>query len=199
MDFYNPLFWVIKDGFYTSFQSVYPPLNYFFLKTFSFNIDPFYVQDRFDFRAEYLNRGILVSALYISFVLVTINIGEWKKIKIRNRFMVGLACIISAPVLFALERGNLIFLAILLLALYCATSNLWLKVIFFGLLVNIKPYFGLLLLQYLNFHQFDRSALIKSLLSAFLIFIATGLTVELDFKKFFANYLLFGGGVSHFS
>jgi len=57
MDFYNPLFWVVKDGFYTSFQSVYPPLNYFFLKIFSFNIDPIYVLDRFDFRAEYLNRG----------------------------------------------------------------------------------------------------------------------------------------------
>ena len=194
MDFYNPLFWVVKDGFYTSFQSVYPPLNYFFLKIFSFNIDPIYVLDRFDFRAEYLNRGILISALYISFVLVTVNIGGWKKIKIGNRFMVGLACIISTPVLFALERGNLIFLAILLLAFYCATSNLWLKAIFFGLLVNIKPYFGILLLQYLNFHLFDRSALIKSLLSASLIFIVTGLAVELDFQKFFANYLLFGGG-----
>jgi hypothetical protein len=32
MDFYNPLFWVIKDGFYTTFNSIYPALNYFFLR-----------------------------------------------------------------------------------------------------------------------------------------------------------------------
>jgi hypothetical protein len=42
MDFYNPLFWVINDGFYETYNSVYPAINYYILKIICFYIKILY-------------------------------------------------------------------------------------------------------------------------------------------------------------
>lgn len=191
MDFYNPLFWVIKDGFYTSFQSVYPAINYFFLKIFAFFIPSDHVFDPFQLRQDFSIFSFIISITYLAIVLVVVNIGEWRKINFDHKTLIFLAFSLSVPVLFGLERGNMIFLALLFLALYLSESNGWIKAIFLGTLINIKPYFGILLLQYLNIHHFNKIELLRSLLSLLVIFFGFGLLADMNFVDFFKSYIVF--------
>ena len=191
MDFYNPLFWVIKDGFYTTFNSVYPALNYFFLKMFSLGINPDQIINPFQLRNDFPILGIIISFIYILIIWVVVNIGEWRKVNFSHKALIFLASVLSVPVLFGLERGNLIFLALLFLALYLNASNPWLKAIFLGLLINVKPYFAILLIQYLNIHQFNKGELIRSILITAIIFFISGFFAGINFIDFFKAYLLF--------
>ena len=136
MDFYNPLFWVIKDSFYTAFNSVYPALNYYLLKIFALGISPDKVFNPFQLRNDYPVWGLIISFFYLLIIWVVVSIGEWKKIQFCNKALIFLACAISVPVLFALERGNLIFFALLFLALYLSASNIILRSFFLALLIN---------------------------------------------------------------
>jgi hypothetical protein len=191
MDFYNPLFWVIKDGFYTTFNSVYPALNYFFLKVFTFSIEPGQISNPFQLRNDFPILGLIICVIYALIIWVVVNIGEWRKVNLNHKGLIFLACMLSVPVLFGLERGNLIFLALLFLALYLNAPNPWVKTIFLGLLINIKPYFGILLIQYLNIHQFNKKELIRSMLITVAIFFFSGLFAGINFNDFFKAYLLF--------
>lgn len=193
MDFYNPLYWVIKDGFYTTFQSVYPPLNYFLLKFFAWGADVNLTLDPFELRNRNVGLSIFLCSVYIAILLVVTNIGWWRKVKLGNPILIWIACICSVPVLFALERGNLIFIALLFLACYLATENKWVKAIFFGLLVNIKPYFVILLIQYINFYSFDKRELLRCILFSGIIFILTGIIIGLNIIDFMSAYLIISG------
>jgi len=191
MDFYNPLFWVIKDGFYTTFNSVYPALNYFFLKIFALGITPGQISNPFQLRNDFPILGLIISFIYVLIIWVVVNLGEWRKVNFSHKGLIFLACVLSVPVLFGLERGNLIFLALLFLALYLNASNPWLKAIFLGLLINVKPYFAILLIQYLNIHQFNKGELIRSILITAAIFFVSGLFAGINFIDFFKAYLSF--------
>lgn len=191
MDFYNPLYWVIKDGFYTSFNSVYPALNYFFLRLFALAIPSAQVLNPFQLRSDYPLLGILISFTYVLIIWVVVSIGEWRRVNFGHRGVIFLACILCSPILFGIERGNLIFLALLFLALYLNASSLWVKAIFLGCLINIKPYFAILLLQYLNIHNFKKIDLILSILAASVIFLGFGLLAGMDLIHFFKSYILF--------
>jgi hypothetical protein len=191
MDFYNPLYWVIEDGFYTSFNSVYPALNYFFFKIFSLGISPDQASNPFQLRNDFPIFGLIISSIYVLIILVVVNIGEWRKVNFSHKGLIFLACVVSVPVLFGLERGNLIFLALLFLALYLNASNPWLKAIFLGLLINVKPYFAIILIQYLNIHQFNKVELIRSILITAAIFFVSGFFAGIDLIDFFKAYLLF--------
>jgi hypothetical protein len=191
MDFYNPLFWVIKDSFYTTFNSVYPALNYFFLKIFTLGISPDQISNPFQLRDDFPILGLIISFIYILIIWVVVNIGEWKKVNFSHKGLIFLACFLSVPVLFGLERGNLIFLALLFLALYLNASNPWLKAIFLGLLINVKPYFAILLIQYLNIHQFNKEELIRSILITAAIFFVSSFFAGINFIDFFKAYLSF--------
>lgn len=193
MDFYNPLFWVIKDGFYTIFNSVYPPINYFFLKIFAFGISPESILNPFQLRANFPDLGIIISCLYVLIILVVVNIGEWRKIGAGygTRGVILLACLLSIPVMFGLERGNLIFLALLFLALYLNATSPWVKAICLGLLVNIKPYFIIMLLQYCNLYKINKAQLIRSSIVIIITFVGFGIIVNMNFIDFFKSYLNF--------
>ena len=191
MDFYNPLYWVIKDGFYTSFNSVYPAINYFFLKTFSLGVLPDQVSNPFQLRKDFPILGLIISFIYVLIIWVVVNIGEWRKVNFGHKGLIFIACVLSVPVLFGLERGNLIFLALLFFSLYLNASNPWVKAIFLGLLINVKPYFAILLVQYLNIHQFNNSELFRSILITAAIFFVSGFFADINFIDFFKAYLSF--------
>jgi len=194
MDFYSPLYWALNDGFYSSYKSIYPPLNYYFLKLFTIGLNRNEIFGPFELRQNFPNLILVVSVLYLGMLFAIVNIGEWRKIRVSNRFLIWLACAISVPTLFALERGNLIFLAVLFLALYASTENQWLKAIYLGILINIKPYFLLLLIPYLNCYQFNRGVLIKSFLACSLIFWITSFAPGFSVATFIASYFNFAAG-----
>jgi hypothetical protein len=187
MDFYNPLFWVIKDGFYTTFNSIYPALNYFFLKIFTLGIESEQILNPFKLRNDFPILGLIITFIYIMIIWVIVNIGEWRKVNFGPKGLIFLASLLSVPVLFGLERGNLIFIALPFLALYLNASNPWLKALFLGLLINFKPYFAILLIQYLNIHQFNKAELIRSILITAAIFFVSGLLVGMNLFDFFVT------------
>lgn len=190
MDFYNPLFWTIKNEFYSTFDSVYPPINYFLLKILSFGIPVGEVNNAFQLRQAYPWLGIIITVFYIVIVGLCVVMGAWQKIKI-NKFLIFAVSALSVPVLFGLERGNLIFVALLFLGLYLNSSNPWTKCFYFGLLVNIKPYFIVLLLQYINIYQYDKNTLIRMILSSLIIFFGFSFFADLSLYNFISNYISF--------
>lgn len=191
MDFYNPLFRVIEGSFYTTFNSVYPALNFFILKIFSIGMSVNQVSSPFELRNQFSYLGWLVAGVYSLIILIVVNLGEWRRVRVASKFWIFFACLLTIPVLFGLERGNLIFWALLFLALYLQSSNVWIKALFFGLLVNIKPYFGILLLQYLNINNFNKKQLIISIILSIGIFAFFGFFTNIDLLRFFKSYFLF--------
>jgi hypothetical protein len=125
--------------------------------------------------------------------MITLNIGHWRNVK-ENKLIIFLAFAISSPVLYSLERGNLIFLALFFLALYLNACSPWAKALFFGTLVNIKPYFFLLLILDANIYSFNRLALVKNILCSLIIFFGLGWLAHVEFTKFFSAYLGFTSG-----
>ncbi len=191
MDFYSPLYWVMKEGFYTTFNSVYPGLNYFILKFFALGVDANQLSSPFELRDQFPFLGWVVSGIYLLMILIVVNLGNWGKVGGISKFWVFCACALSAPVLFGLERGNLIFWAIFFLGFYLNVSNVWLKAVFFGLLVNIKPYFGILIIQYINIYRFEKNQLIISISISAILFFLFGTFAEIEYQRFIQSYIGF--------
>ena len=193
MDFYNPLYWVLQDAFYTTYKSVYPPINYYFFKLITVFIKDIKVTDSFKLRELNIHIGILITIIYSLIILIVINIGEWKKIIGYNLFYTWFVFLICFPVLYAFERGNNIFIALLFLGLYMSTESKLAKSIFFGILVNIKPYFGLLLLQHINIYNKNIKLFFYCILSSLIILIIPSVLLKLNIFDFLNNYQNFGG------
>ena len=155
MDFFSPLFWVIKGGFYSEFHSVYPAINYYFLKLFTLGIAPDFILDARQLRAFSPAIGVTYLVFCVGVVGLVSNLGMWKKVGQGHRPIIFITFLFSMPVLFALERANLIFFGLLFLGLYLNASNDLLKVIFLSILINIKPYFLFFLIPYLNKNEFN--------------------------------------------
>lgn len=189
MDFYNPLYWVIKDGFYTTFNSVYPALNYYILKIFSFGLSSFVVLDPYDFRTANSNLSIFLVLVYLLIIFAVTRLGEWRKLADTSPILNYWICAASVPVLFALERGNLIFIALLFLALYLHVSGSWAKAFYLALLINMKPYFVILMLQYINRHRFDWKIVLKIGFISVLVFVIFGFFAHIDFIRFIKAYV----------
>jgi hypothetical protein len=192
MDFYNPLFWVLKDEFYTTYKSVYPPINYFFLKLFTFNLDASSFSSSFQLREAKSNLIYYLLTINAVIIFLILKIGDWREVAIRKHKLIWIAIFFSTPVLFAMERGNLIFLSLLVLAIYIAVENIWVKAITFALLVNIKPYFILLLIEYLNIYRFDLKIILKITMTSALMFLLTSMLAGLNIATFINNYNDFG-------
>jgi len=193
MDFYNPLSWLINGTIYNLSLSVYPPLNFLFVKAIS-------IMGLINVRGPILDAEILrnnssfTSAILISayciFIFISIFISYNFKNKSIPLLMIGIGLLVSPPVLFALERGNLIILALLFLALYINEKiNTTYKLIILAILINIKPYFAIFFLLYILKPKF----LFLILFISFLIFVLSGILIENDFLLFFSNLLHFGG------
>ena len=192
MDFYNPLYWVIKDGFYSVFNSVYPPLSYFFLKIFATAIDPALVISPQQLRNDHLYLSIMLACGSLGILFALLNLGEWRKF--HNKLKLFLIFSLSVPFLYSVERGNIIFLAILFLALYFNSNNILIRAFFFSILVNIKPYFLLLLLQYFNVYSFKTKPIILEVIFSLLLFLSLGFFSEINYLRFLSTYLGFTSG-----
>ena len=190
MDFYNPLFWVIKDGFYTSYNSIYPGLNYYFLKILGLGVDSSLVATPFELRDSFPMLSAALVLVNLLIVFIASSIGEWRKVA-PNKLLIFIAIVLSTPVLFSIERGNLVFWALLFLALYLNSKSPWARAIFFGLLVNVKPYFMALLILDSNFYKFNGPAIFRNVTCALVLFFGLGWFAGINFSKYFSTYLSF--------
>lgn len=201
MDFYNPLSWVYKPSLYESTITVYPPLNFVFLQGIAIGftllgIEPDTAEG---LRAQSALFQILLVAIYflIAWLAVYKNLDKTRTPS--RRFCLALALALSMPVLFAIERGNLIVFALLFLSIYiaCPDKKSLPALILVAILINIKPYFALLALVYLPHFK----TLCRLVAWSGLIFVLTGISVDPQFYLFFNNLLFFktiDGGIPVF-
>jgi hypothetical protein len=143
MDFFSPMYWADRADRYTAWGSVYPPLNFVFLKFLrSFLIDARSFAEPFDVRTA---GGNVISFLVLSYFCVpafVLTQGYWKKFSLLEKSLIYVCAVASIPMLFALERGNLILFALPFLCLLFSPV-LGVRVMALAVLVNLKPYFVL--------------------------------------------------------
>lgn len=143
MDFYQPLYWAGRGGIFTIWQSVYPPLNFILFNLYEI----FFVGNISDFTDAAQLREIVgwriafVLVIYAGLLILVVKESFSSSFTNWQRVIITAICLLSPPTLFALERGNLIFLSLYFLAIYIWGKYKLIKIIAFAFLVNIKPYF----------------------------------------------------------
>ena len=128
--------------------------------------------------------------------LLVIATSPWNIFNQTEKTIIYLIVILSTPMLFALERGNLVIITPIFLALTLSKNN-FLRMLAIALLINIKPYFGILLLLYISKRSWDE--LLICMLMAGAIFVLTGIAIDNHFLLFFNNLLTFSRSDEIFS
>ena len=88
---------------------------------------------------------VVVAYLFIPAFVVTRD--YWNAFSISEKVLISFIALSSAPMLFALERGNLVIFSLLFLPLLF-TRFPYVTLAALAMLVNLKPYFALLFLVY---------------------------------------------------
>lgn len=147
MDWHNPAYWAHNSGAYEVWRSVYPPLSFVFLKIFSSGAC--YVNDPFAGRdCDRWGQIALVGFYLLNAVLLY---RHFRSIDPRTALVRTLVLVIGMPMLFGLERGNLIipcFTAFILghSRLLKSARARWLAQ---AMAINFKPYLVLTLIPFL--------------------------------------------------
>jgi hypothetical protein len=106
MDLYNPLFWVLKDSFYSNYKSVYPPLNYLILKSLFLLKAPEISLSPFTFRDAYPSFAFILIIIFVLNLFILTNIGNWRRLSVWTRLSFFFTLLISTPVLFKSRKGE---------------------------------------------------------------------------------------------
>lgn len=174
MDFYNTLCWYSRGEYYSTWSSIYPPINFLFLELYQglFNIESCSM-DSYQYRADNI---VYIYPFVFLFLLTPFVLLAVARRNVQLDFMsillLGILIVFSPAMLFALERGNLILICIFFLAFLVNTERRFLQIFLILLLMNIKPYFLLLSLYFLA--RKDVKAFLLTCIGAFLFFLVTG-------------------------
>lgn len=138
MDWFNTAYWANHPGAFSVWRTVYPPLSFIFLDLFSlpgcYLQSPFYARD-----CDWLSRATIVGFYLLDVVLVW---WSFHRADPRTAPMRAVAFGLGLPLLFTLERGNLI-----LVTLPCfivahgplVRSGVW-RALAAAATINFKPY-----------------------------------------------------------
>lgn len=189
MDLYNSMWWAGDWGKYTVWKSVYPPLNFLILDVLRLSVyGPMTIDSSLALRDLSLTPAILLSALYLVAPFVIVMTGRWSVLSPLQRILIALGLALSPPLLFALERGNLIGLALLVIPMVFSRKTIW-KVLGIAILINLKPYFAVLLLTFAI--AGDWRTLIQATAASGALFVFTGLVNDPNFLWFIPNIFSF--------
>ncbi|MBW5435834.1 DUF2029 domain-containing protein [Bradyrhizobium canariense] len=197
MDLFHTMYWADESGRYTAWNSVYPPLNFLVLKSVRWLMfGAAHESDAFNLRDAAQPFFLYVLAAYAVAVLFVFRDALWRDFTRPQRALVFVAVLLSPPILFTVERGNLIIFVLGFLAL--ALSSLgWARALAIGMLINIKPYFALYLIAFVVTQR--PKELISCTLMAGAIYILTGIVLDAQFLTFVTNLLQFSQEFSLFS
>lgn len=189
MDLYNTLWWAGDDGRYSVWGSVYPPLNFLILKIIRILSYPnLQIALPIELRQLQLGPAIFLCALHLLAPFVVVSFPSWKIGTPVFRIAVAVVVAISPPLLFSMERGNLIIICLFLLPfVFDEKSNV--RTVAIALLINIKPYFAVLLFGFLIAGDIKR--FLQATAFAGAIFIFTGLALDANFPLFLTNLVGF--------
>ncbi len=138
MDLYSTAYWAYHQGAYTLWHSLYPPISFDFLRLFT--VPACYVADEAaGRRCDSIASIFLAGMFLLNFVLVWLT---YRRVDRRTAIPRAIAVAAGLPMLYALERGNLLipcFTAFVLGAGTLVRSPVWRKVAL-AVSVNFKPY-----------------------------------------------------------
>lgn len=107
MDWFNTAYWANRPGAYDVWRSIYPPLSFVFLDIFS--LPGCYLQSPFHARdCDWLGTATIYGFYLLDVVLVWLS---FRRADPRTAPMRAIAFGLGLPLLFTLERGNLILVA----------------------------------------------------------------------------------------
>jgi len=138
MDWFNTAYWAHHPGAYDVWQSIYPPLSFVFLKLVGlpgcYLDSPFYARD-----CDWLGRAVIVALYLIDVALVW---ASFRRADPRTAPTRGLAFALGLPLLFTLERGNLILacLACFVIAYGPIRVGRGWRAVATAATINFKPY-----------------------------------------------------------
>ena len=147
MDWHNPAYWAHNSGAYEVWRSVYPPLSFVFLKIFS--TGACYVNDPFAGRDCDRWGQIALFGFYVLNAVLLYR--HFRSVDPRTAIVRTVVLVVGMPMLFGLERGNLIipcFTAFILghSRLLKSARARWLAQAF---AINFKPYLVVTLIPFL--------------------------------------------------
>jgi hypothetical protein len=188
MDLFNTMYWAYDNGRYTDWGSVYPPFSFIILRLINF----LFAGEGHTSAALMRDNSPFVIAgfclIYLATPAIILKSKYWREFLQNEKILIYFAIIFSTPMLFALERGNIIMLCPVILALVLSKIG-FVRCLNIALLINIKPYFALLIIYYIarkNWKGFVTSAVLSGL-----IFVVSGFILDSHFFVFFENLLGF--------
>ena len=194
MDWFNTAYWANNPGAFSVWRTVYPPLSFAFLDLVTlpgcYLQSPFYARD-----CDWLSRAVI-----LGFYLLSVGLAWWSfhRKDPRTAPMRGIALGLGLPLLFTLERGNLI-----LIALPCfiiaygplVRSRKW-RAMAAAATINFKPY--LLLPVMAHAVKRDWRALELAGIATVAIYLVTlaivGGGTPAEIASNTANWVIFQGG-----
>ncbi len=196
MDLFNVLYWAYDEGRYIEWGAVYPPLSFLIVRGWNFLLMGGGLGDPANMREGSLGLILSFLLIYLTLPILVLRLRQWQEFSLIQKILIYFAVVLSAPMLFSLERGNLIIFCPLILALGTSTVGTP-RAFYIALLINFKPYFAILMIYYLarrNWRGFVSCAAIAGM-----IFLATGLAMDDNFLVFFGNLLSFSKEETLFS
>jgi hypothetical protein len=189
MDLYNSMWWGMQDFKYTLWGSVYPPLNFLILDAIRLLFyGPITVSTSLDFRDIDITPALLMCSLDLAAPFIVVASPLWSTLRPLHRVLIAAGAALSPPLLFAMERGNLIVLALIALPMVLSRETIW-KIAGVAILINLKPYFAVLLLAFAIAR--DWRGMIQATAAAGALFVFTGLLNDPNFLAFIPNIFSF--------
>ncbi len=197
MDFFHVMYWADHPGRYTDWGSIYPPINFLFMKALRWLfIGKVQFADAFAIRAYSPELQYFIVAMYLVVPAWTMTTRLWDDYSGTHKTLFYTFFALSAPMLFGIERGNLIVLCLIFVAIALASDG-WRRLAVIALLINIKPYFAILMLAPIVAGRWSDAIIIASLAGA--IFVLSGLLLDPNFLYFLLNLLSFSQSDAVFS
>lgn len=138
MDWFNTAYWAQNPGAYTVWGSIYPPLSFVFLDVFA--MPGCYLQSSFHARdCDWFARGAIYGFYLLDVALLWLS---FRRADPRTAPMRTIALGLGLPLLFTLERGNLIlacFACFILAHGPLLRSKRW-RALATAATINFKPY-----------------------------------------------------------
>jgi hypothetical protein len=189
MDFFHVMYWSDNAGRYTDWGSIYPPMNFLFMKALHWLfLGQVKFGDGFAIRQYSHALQFLIVAAYVALPAWAMTTRLWSGFSNVQRVLLYVFWVLSAPILFGMERGNLVMICLIFVATALEDDG-WKRLVAIALLINIKPYFTMLLVAPALAGKWEDS--IATGLLAAAIFIATGLILDPNFLYFFENLFNF--------
>ncbi len=183
----------IHSGAYDLYRSVYPPINFLILKVIHWLGNGSYSINAFEMRLSSPFVIMIWLGLYFSVPIFVLNTKIFKEFLLQDRVLFYFLIVFSFPMLFALERGNLILLALIPFAIALSSKTIA-REFSIAILINLKPYLVTLIFMYLLKSEWKK--LFQVVLIGGVIFIISGLIFDSQyFLKIFSNIVGFQGQV----